>query len=94
MKKHLLSMPNEARKWSLLLLFVLLMSAASAWAGQFTKTYEYFCQDTQSYGWKNYFCADATKELGFTMGTITGFRLPGKPTGKGLFIHNGKKVVR
>ena len=26
--------------------------------------------------------------------TITGFRLPGKPTGKGLFIHNGKKVVR
>lgn len=71
MKKHLLSMPNEARKWSLLLLFVLLMSAASAWAGQFTKTYEYFWQDTQSYDWKNYFCADATKELGFTMGTIT-----------------------
>lgn len=75
MKKHLLSMSNEARNRSLLLLFVLLISAASAWAGQYTKTYNYFWTDTQSYEWKNYFCADPNQELGCAIGTLTDYTI-------------------
>ena len=75
MKERLLSMLKEARERRLLLLFVLLMSAVGTQAEVFTKTYNYFWTDTQSYDWKNYFCADPDQELGCAIGTLTDYTI-------------------
>ena len=72
MRKRLVNQQCLSRRLlQLSLLCAMMLTPLGAWAGEFTKTYNYFWQDTQSYNWKNYFCADATKESGFIMGTIT-----------------------
>ena len=53
----------------LLLLALMMLMSIGAWAGEFTKTYNYFRHDTDV--WKHYFCADQNQELGLTIGTFT-----------------------